>query len=70
MPCRSVCTFSPAMFMEPIRKNRTCSIGSPLSFSMTAHAFGPWIWNRHTLRVTALPYGRDGERGSSTMSTL
>ncbi len=70
MPCRSVWTFSPAMFIEPIRKNRTCSIGSPLSFSMTAQAFGPWIWNRHSLRVTALPYGRDGERGSSTMSTL
>ena len=55
MPCRSVRTFSPATFIQPMRKNRTCSIGSPLSFSITAHAFGPWIWNRQTLRVTALP---------------
>jgi hypothetical protein len=70
MPCRRVRTFSPPMFIQPMRKNLTCSSGSPFSFSITCHAFGPWIWNRHSLRVTALPYGRDGDRGSRTRSTL
>ena len=47
-----------------MRKNLSCSSGPPLSFSITGHAFGPWIWKRQTLRVTALPYGREGERSS------
>jgi len=38
-----------------MRKNFSCSTGPPLSFSMTSHARGPWIWNRHTSRLTALP---------------
>ena len=29
--------------------------GPPLTFSITCHAFGPWIWKRQHLRVTALP---------------
>jgi hypothetical protein len=58
------------MVIQPIRKKRTCSIGPPLSFSMTGQAFGPWIWKRHSSRLTALPYGRDGDRGSSVRSTL
>jgi hypothetical protein len=36
---------------------------------MIAQAFGPWIWKRHTLRMTGLPIGRIGERSSSSTST-
>lgn len=27
-------------------KNPSFCSGPPLSFSMTSHAFGPWIWKR------------------------
>jgi hypothetical protein len=57
------------MFISDIRKNFSCSRSPPCSFSITGQAFGPWIWNRHTSRLTALPYGRDDERGSLRTST-
>ena len=69
MPCRRVRTRSPPMVISAIRKNFSCSTVSPWSFSITCHALGPWIWNRQTSRDTALPYGREGERGSCRMST-
>ena len=37
---------------------------------MTGQAFGPWIWKRQYARVTALPYGRAGERSSSSKSSV
>ncbi len=43
--------------------------GPPFSFRITCSAFGPWIWNRYCVRVTALPIGRDGDRSSLTSST-
>ena len=46
MPWRSVRTVVPSMVMVDMLKNFSCSSGPPLSFSMTDHAFGPWIWNR------------------------
>ena len=69
MPCRRVRTVSPPMFMVLIRKNFSCSSVPPLSFSMIGQALGPWIWKRHRSRVTALPYGREGDRGSLRIST-
>ena len=36
---------------------------------MIGQALGPWIWKRHRSRVTALPYGREGDRGSLRIST-
>jgi len=53
-----------AIFMVDMLKNFSCSSGPPLSFSMIAQALGPWIWKRHTERVTGLPIGRIGERSS------
>ena len=41
--------------MVDMRKNFSCSTGPPLTFSITCQAFGPWIWKRQYLRVTALP---------------
>jgi hypothetical protein len=55
MPWRRVRTFSPAIVISPMRKNFTCSIGPPFSFSMICQAFGPWIWKRQYLRVTGWP---------------
>ena len=69
MPCRSAATFLPLMVMKSVRKNLMSAIGPPFSFSITCEAFGPWIWNRYWVRVTALPSGRDGERSSLTSST-
>ena len=43
--------------------------GGPEPDAVTLEAFGPWIWNRYWVRVTALPSGRDGERSSLTSST-
>ena len=60
----------PPRFISAMRKNLSCSSGPPLSFSITGQAFGPWIWKRQTLRVTALPYGREGERSSYSKSRL
>ncbi len=57
------------MVITPIRKNLTSSIGPPLTFSRTCHAFGPWTWNRQSFRVTGLPMGRIGDRSSSSTST-
>ena len=50
MPWRSVRTCCPATFITPMRKNLTSSIGPPLTFSSTCHAFGPCTWNRQTFR--------------------
>ena len=69
MPWRSVRTRWPATFISAMRKNLSCSTGPPLTFSMTCQALGPWIWNRQYLRLTALPYGRPGERSSFSIST-
>ena len=69
MPWRSVRTVRPAMVIVDILKNLSCSTGPPLSFSMTAQAFGPWIWKRQQVRVTGLPIGRDGERSSCSTAT-
>ncbi len=69
MPWRSVRTFCEPTFISPMRKNLTCSSGPPWTFSITCQAFGPWIWKRHTLRVTCLPFGRIGERSSRSIST-
>ena len=69
MPWRSVRTCWPPRFIVDMRKNFSSSIGPPLSFSMTCQAFGPWIWKRQYLRVTAWPIGRDGERSSNSSST-
>ena len=46
MPWRSVRTVVPSIVMVDMLKNFSCSSGPPLSFSMTGHAFGPWIWKR------------------------
>ena len=64
-PCRAAaCARSPRRsFMVLIRKNFSCSSVPPLSFSMIGQALGPWIWKRHRSRVTALPYGREDDRG-------
>jgi hypothetical protein len=70
MPWRSVRTRRPARFISPNRKNFTCSIGPPLSFSITCQAFGPWIWKRQYLRVTSWPNVRPGERSSYSKSRL
>ena len=70
MPCRRVRTRWPATFISAMRKNLSCSTGPPLTFSITGQAFGPWIWKRQYLRVTALPYGREGERLSYSKSSL
>ena len=70
MPCRRVRTFSPAMFIAPMRKDFGLLPVPPFSFSMISQARGPWIWKRHRSRVTALPYGREGDRGGSRISTL
>ena len=69
MPWRSVRTVLPAIFIVDMLKNFSCSSGPPLSFSMMAQALGPWIWKRHTERVTGLPIGRIGERSSSSTLT-
>jgi len=58
------------MVMKSVRKNLMSAIGPPFSFSITWDAFGPWIWNRYCVRVTAWPSGRDGERSSRTSSTF
>ena len=55
MPWRSVRTRSPPTFISAMRKNLSCSTGPPFTFSITCQAFGPWIWKRQYLRVTALP---------------
>ena len=63
MPWRSVRTVLSPIFMVLMLKNLSLSSGSPLSFSITFQACGPWIWKRHEMRLTGLPIGRLGERG-------
>jgi hypothetical protein len=50
-------------------KNLRSGTFLPFSFSMIGHAFGPWIWKRYEMRLTALPFGLPGERSSFLILT-
>src|SRR5689334_3211075 len=69
MPWRNVRTFVPPILIEDMWKNLRSGTFFLFSFSMIGHAFGPWIWKRYEMRLTALPFALPGERSSFLILT-